>query len=81
MYLYARKWTSVIHKVLVNVSSQYAYTITCLCTLVQLIVSGLSTCTLVQLIVSGLPTFPAVVNCMFVSYGVLCLFFVLFLYR
>ena len=41
-----------LHKVLVNVSSQYAYLITCLCTLVKLVVSGLS-------------TFPAVVDCMY----------------
>ena len=40
-------------KVLVNVSSQYAYLMTCLCTLVQLVVSGLS-------------TFPAVVDYMIV---------------
>ena len=42
-------------KVLVNVSSQYAYLITCLCTLVQLVVSGLS-------------TFPAVVSFSFVFF-------------
>ena len=42
MCLYAWKWTSVIDKVLVSVSSQYAYLITYLCTLVQLVVSGLS---------------------------------------
>ena len=57
-------------KVLVNVSSQYAYLITCLFILVQLAVSGLS-------------TFPAVVDCIYDrlmcgSYGVLCLSFCFF---
>ena len=33
--MYTWKLTSVIHMVLVNVSSQYAYLITCLCTLIH----------------------------------------------
>ena len=40
--------------ILYSICSQYAYLITCLCTLVQLVVSGLS-------------TFPAVVDCMIVG--------------
>ena len=71
MYLYARKWTHTIHKNVVNVSSQPAYLITCLCTLVQLVVSGLSTFPAV--FVSSFFSPPWLYDCLLCgSYGVLC---------
>ena len=67
-YLCAWKWTFVIPKVLVNVNSQYAYLITCLCTPVQLAVHLSGCCWLYDRPVCG-------------GSGVLCLSFCFCFYK